>query len=175
MDEQKKASIAQRLASASGHLHGIERMAREDAYCIDVIRQIQAVQAALNKVSVLLLENHLDTCILAAVQGEDITERERMLKEVAYVFRVSKKYNYSIEGDFKTMETKTFTVPNISCGGCTHTIETKLGDMAGVTRVKADQRTRRVTVVWEEPATWDEIQALLQGINYPAEGLIQLN
>jgi copper chaperone CopZ len=72
------------------------------------------------------------------------------------------------------METKTFTVPNINCGGCTRTIETKLGDVAGVTRVEADPRTRRVTVAWEEPATWEKIQSLLQRINYPPEGLIQL-
>jgi DNA-binding FrmR family transcriptional regulator len=99
MDERTKAIIAQRLASASGHLHGVERMAREDAYCIDLIRQIQAVQAALNKVSVMMLEAHLDTCILAAVQGEDIAERERMLDEVASIFNMSKKHNYSIKGD----------------------------------------------------------------------------
>lgn len=99
MDERTKAIIAQRLASASGHLHGVERMAREDACCIDVIRQIQAVQAALNKISVMMLETHLDTCILAAVQGEDIAERERMLDEVASIFAMSKKHNYSIEGE----------------------------------------------------------------------------
>jgi len=73
------------------------------------------------------------------------------------------------------MTTKTFTVPNISCGHCTHTIEMELGDMAGVTRVKADQGSKQVTVVWEEPATWEKIQSLLQEINYPPGGLIQLN
>jgi copper chaperone CopZ len=122
-----------------------------------------------------MLTTYVDVCLLAAVWAKDIAERERMLREVAGVFRVLKKHNYSIEGEFKRMETKTFTVPNISCGGCTHTIEMKLGDMAGVTRIEADQRTQRVTVVWEEPATWEKIQSLLQEINYPAEGLIQLN
>ncbi len=73
------------------------------------------------------------------------------------------------------MATKTFTAPNISCGHCTHTIEMELGDMVGVTRVDADQRTQQVTVVWEDPATWEKIQSLLQEINYPPEGLIQLN
>ena len=74
-------------------------MARDGAYCIDVMRQIQAVQAALNKVSVLMLETHLNTCILAAVQGQDIAERERMLDEVVSIFEMSKKHNYSIEGE----------------------------------------------------------------------------
>ena len=99
MDERTKAVIAQRLASASGHLGGVERMAREDASCIDVIGQIQAVQAALNKVSIMMLEAHLGTCILAAVQGEDIAERERLLDDVASIFEISMKYNYSIEGE----------------------------------------------------------------------------
>lgn len=73
------------------------------------------------------------------------------------------------------METKTFNVPNIGCAGCTRTIETKLGAMAGVTRVAADPSTKRVTVAWKEPATWGQIQSLLQRINYPPEGVIQLN
>jgi copper chaperone len=73
------------------------------------------------------------------------------------------------------MATKTFTVPNISCGGCTNTIETKLRDISGVTHVRADQRSQQVTVAWEAPATWEKIGARLQAINYPPEGLISLN
>ncbi|MCB8984674.1 MAG: cation transporter [Ardenticatenaceae bacterium] len=73
------------------------------------------------------------------------------------------------------MESKTFTVPNISCGHCTHTIEMEVGDLAGVKSVKADQASKQVTVQWEAPATWNEIQSLLQEINYPPEGLIQIS
>lgn len=72
------------------------------------------------------------------------------------------------------MNSKTFTVPNISCGHCTHTIETELADLAGVTHVKADQASKKVTVEWQDPTNWDQIKALLQEINYPPEGLIQL-
>lgn len=68
------------------------------------------------------------------------------------------------------MSTKTFTVPNISCGHCTHTIETELGDLAGVQTVKADQGTKQVTVTWDAPANWEAIKALLKEIDYaPAE------
>ena len=73
------------------------------------------------------------------------------------------------------MESKTFTVPNISCGHCTHTIEMEVGDIAGVNNVKAVQDTKQVTVEWDSPATWDKIKATLQEINYPPEGLIQIN
>jgi len=74
----------------------------------------------------------------------------------------------------RIMTTKTFTVPNISCGHCTHTIEMELSDLAGVQSVQADKDTRQVTVAWEEPASWEKIRVLLQEINYPPEGLIQL-
>jgi copper chaperone CopZ len=73
------------------------------------------------------------------------------------------------------MTSKTFTVPNISCGHCTHTIETELSELAGVTNVTAVQDSKQVTVKWQEPATWEKIQATLQGINYPPEGLIQIS
>ena len=73
------------------------------------------------------------------------------------------------------MNSKTFTVPNISCGHCTHTIEMEVGELAGVSSVKAVEATKQVTVEWGDPASWEKIQALLQEINYPAEGLIQLN
>lgn len=66
-------------------------MAEEDAYCIDVIRQIQAVQAALNKVSGQILEDHLNSCVITAIQGEDPRERERVLKEISEVFEMSTK------------------------------------------------------------------------------------
>jgi len=68
------------------------------------------------------------------------------------------------------MSTKTFTVPNISCGHCTHTIESELSDLAGVQRVTADQATKQVTVAWDAPANWESIKELLVEINYaPAE------
>lgn len=72
------------------------------------------------------------------------------------------------------MTSKTFTVPNISCGHCTHTIEMEVGELAGVTSVKAVQASKQITVTWEAPATWEQIQAMLQEINYPPEGLIQI-
>jgi CsoR family transcriptional regulator, copper-sensing transcriptional repressor len=75
-----------RLKNIEGHVRGIERMLEEDAYCIDVIRQIQAVQSALSKVSTQILEGHLNSCLITAVRGEDPDERERVLKEISEVF-----------------------------------------------------------------------------------------
>ena len=80
-----------RLKSIEGHVRGIERMLEEDAYCIDVIRQVQAVQAALGKVNNLILDNHLNSCLITAVRGDDPEDRERVLKEISEVFAASKK------------------------------------------------------------------------------------
>jgi DNA-binding FrmR family transcriptional regulator len=66
-------------------------MVEEDSYCIDVIRQIQAVEAALNKVSAQILEEHLNSCVTTAIQGDDPKERERVLKEITEVFEMSTK------------------------------------------------------------------------------------
>jgi DNA-binding FrmR family transcriptional regulator len=91
MDATTKKAVTQRLASTAGHIKGIVRMVEDDTYCIDVIRQIQAVQAALNKVSTMILDNHLHTCVTTAVQGEDPQERERVLQEITSVFEVTGK------------------------------------------------------------------------------------
>ena len=80
-----------RLKTIEGHMRGVIRMVEEDAYCIDIIRQIQAVEAALNKVSSQILENHLNSCVITAIQGEDAGERERVLKEITEVFEMANK------------------------------------------------------------------------------------
>ena len=80
-----------RLKTIEGHLRGVIRMVEQDEYCIDIIRQIQAVEAALNKVSSQILENHLNSCVITAIQGNDKKERERVLKEITEVFEMSTK------------------------------------------------------------------------------------
>ena len=91
MDETLRTDVSRRLASAAGHIKGIERMVQDDTYCIDVITQIQAVQAALSKVNTIMLDNHLRTCMTTAIQGDDVEERERMLQEITSVFAVTGK------------------------------------------------------------------------------------
>ena len=91
MDESQKTQLLRRLKSVAGHLHGVEKMVADDAYCIDVIAQVQAIQAALNKVTVQILDDHLHSCVITAVRGDDASERERMLGEIATVFEKSTK------------------------------------------------------------------------------------
>ena len=72
------------------------------------------------------------------------------------------------------MTTVTYTVPAISCGHCTHTLETEVGELQGVQFVKAEEATKKVTITFDAPADEAKIKALLAEINYPAEGLIAL-
>lgn len=72
------------------------------------------------------------------------------------------------------MTTVTYSIPAISCGHCTHTIETELGDVQGVQSVKAHEATKKVEITFDAPASEDVIKTLLAEINYPVESLITL-
>ena len=72
------------------------------------------------------------------------------------------------------MTTVTYSVPAISCGHCTRTIETEVSDLQGVQSVKAEIDTKKVVITFDAPASEEKIKALLAEINYPAEGLIAL-
>lgn len=87
----KHTDALHRLKNIEGHIRGIQRMVDEEKYCIDVIRQINAAQAALNKVSTIILEEHLNSCVITAVRGDDPNERERVLQEITDVFEAATK------------------------------------------------------------------------------------
>lgn len=90
-EDPRTAEILRRLRSAQGHVRGIERMIDEDAYCMDVVNQILAVQKALKKVSALVLDRHLHTCATSAIRGEDVKERERVIGEILELFEATGK------------------------------------------------------------------------------------
>ncbi len=67
------------------------------------------------------------------------------------------------------MKTVTYEVPNISCGHCVKTIKTEVGEMAGVKTVDVLQDTKVVTIGYDDPATKEQIESLLEEIGYPAK------
>jgi DNA-binding FrmR family transcriptional regulator len=91
MDAEHQRQVVNRLKSIEGHVRGIQRMVEEDAYCIDIIRQVHAVQRALENVNGMILAQHLNTCVTTAIQGEDLDERERMIGEIVSVFQETGK------------------------------------------------------------------------------------
>ncbi len=80
-----KPQLLARLARIRGQVSGVEQMVEDDRYCIDVITQIAAVQAALEKVALGLLDGHARTCVLGA---EDEQREERTEELMAAVGRL---------------------------------------------------------------------------------------
>ena len=79
--------VLNRMNYLIGHLKANLKMIEEGRYCIDVIRQNQAVIAALEKVNELILGGHLETCVTRAVKGKNEKERKKVYKEIIDVFK----------------------------------------------------------------------------------------
>ena len=65
---KKSKDIINRLARVEGHVRGIAKMVQEDKDCPAVLLQIAAVQSALNKISQIVLEDHVETCVAKAIK-----------------------------------------------------------------------------------------------------------
>ncbi len=85
-DEKLEMESLERLARIEGQIKGIEGMIRDRRYCVDVITQIAAAEAALHKVSELILKNHLETCVTIAFRSSDEKERRAKVDELMEVY-----------------------------------------------------------------------------------------
>jgi len=65
------------------------------------------------------------------------------------------------------MKTVSYSVPAINCMHCVHTIQTEVAGLKGVQSVKADAATKKVDIVFDSPASEEQIKTLLAEINYP--------
>ena len=83
---QFKTEAINRLKIAQGHLEKVREMLDSDTYCLDVIHQNRAVQAALKKVDEIVLHGHLHTCVLKDIHGQN---SEKMVKEIVDLFKKS--------------------------------------------------------------------------------------
>jgi DNA-binding FrmR family transcriptional regulator len=86
--QASKDQLLDRLARVKGQVGGIERMIEEDRYCIDVLTQISAVQAALDKVALGLLDGHARTCVVSA---DSELQEERTAELMAAVGRLMRR------------------------------------------------------------------------------------
>lgn len=86
MSPAGKKSVKVRLRRIAGQVSGIQRMVEEDRYCVDVLMQISAARAALGKVSKLLLESHIETCVKGAFDSDDEDDRAAKIAELVRVF-----------------------------------------------------------------------------------------
>lgn len=86
MTPDTRQNVEARLKRAAGQLAGIQRMVEEDRYCVDVLMQVAAVRAALGKVSKIMLESHIQTCVTGAFESEDQGDRSAKIEELVRVF-----------------------------------------------------------------------------------------
>lgn len=84
--EDNKKSMMSRLKRIEGQVRGIQKMIDEDRYCIDIIIQINAVNAALKQVGFSLLEDHASHCVLHALESGDGEESVKELIDVVKQF-----------------------------------------------------------------------------------------
>ena len=87
----EKTQLLNRARSIQGHMGAIVRMLEEDAYCVDIIKQTQAVQKAIDKLNALILEKHLNHCVTTAIRSNKADERERVISELMDVFETANK------------------------------------------------------------------------------------
>ena len=77
-----KEQLNKRLARIEGQVRGVSRMVDEDRYCIDVLTQISAIQAALDKVALGLLDEHTRHCVVEAEAGERVEKVDELMAAV---------------------------------------------------------------------------------------------
>ena len=84
-----KSQLNTRLARIEGQVRGLQRMVEEDRYCIDVITQISAVQAALDKVALGLLDDHARHCVIGGSEDEKPERTAELMSAVGRLMRRS--------------------------------------------------------------------------------------
>ncbi|HEX8689998.1 MAG TPA: metal-sensitive transcriptional regulator [Solirubrobacterales bacterium] len=84
---ENKEAVLKRLRRIEGQVRGVERMVEEDRYCIDVVTQVTAIQAALDKVALQLLGDHASHCVVGAAAAEQPARTEELMGAVKRLLR----------------------------------------------------------------------------------------
>jgi DNA-binding FrmR family transcriptional regulator len=82
-----KDQLGARLARIEGQVRGIQRMVDDERYCIDILTQISAIQAALDKVALGVLDDHAHSCVVGAADAEKADMTDEMMAAVARLLR----------------------------------------------------------------------------------------
>ena len=88
MQESVRDECLKRLSYIDGHLHGVQRMIQDDAYCVDVLKQSFAVRRALEKLEAIMLDGHLRTC---AVEGIRDGRDQQVIGELVELYELANR------------------------------------------------------------------------------------
>ena len=86
LNAETKAKARGRLRRIEGQVQGLQRMVEADAYCVDILLQISAVQGALDQVQKLLLGRHIESCVADAMRSGTRHDQQRKIDELLEVF-----------------------------------------------------------------------------------------
>ena len=86
MKSETRPIALKRLSRIEGQVRGVARMIESDRYCIDVVRHIQAIKAALGSLEKLTLNDHLETCVDHALKSKNLEDRREKVQELVSVF-----------------------------------------------------------------------------------------
>ena len=82
-----KHQLINRLRRIEGQVRGVQKMVEEDRYCIDVLTQISAIEAALDKVALGLLDDHAQHCVMGAEDDDRQAKTEELMAAVSRLMR----------------------------------------------------------------------------------------
>ena len=82
MKRENKPKLLNRLSRIEGQVRGVARMVEDERYCIDVLTQLRAIKAALNRVETEMLKDHLGHCIEGAIVSGDAAEQRKKAVEL---------------------------------------------------------------------------------------------
>jgi DNA-binding FrmR family transcriptional regulator len=91
MKEDTRSAAKRRLARIEGQVRGIAKMIDDERYCIDIVRQVQAIKAALSGLETVILDDHLATCVEHALASDKIEDRREKVEELVAVLGGKKK------------------------------------------------------------------------------------
>jgi len=86
LNDENKKQLGTRLKRAEGQIAGVRRMVEEGHYCVDILVQLSAAQAALAQIGKLVLAQHMDTCVRDAFTTGSESDREKKIAELMDVF-----------------------------------------------------------------------------------------
>ncbi|HEY5599174.1 MAG TPA: metal-sensitive transcriptional regulator [Candidatus Manganitrophaceae bacterium] len=86
IDSETGREVSARLSKIEGQIKGVRRMVEEGRYCVDILHQISAIQAALNRVAQRAMKRHLESCVAEAFQSKDKRERGKKVEELMEMF-----------------------------------------------------------------------------------------
>lgn len=81
------SNALKRLAYIEGHLNGVRKMLEEDRYCVDILKQTHAIRKAIEKLETLLLDGHLQTCVVDGIQNG---KAEQIVNELRSLYTVGR-------------------------------------------------------------------------------------